>query len=163
MSTIGRPTRLTAKEMDRDVKFYWKRNVGIMECCSRLNLSSRAVASRYKKWDDILTKREDKLFLETQDKAKNRALASLDTQMTELIAVQQAVNKSVTDITNPTFNEIRADLRAKISWMLFDMADKKASLEMTPTVASRVKQEVKLLIDKYQKQPITEQELDTGK
>lgn len=168
MSTAGRPEVPKSKQMDRDIKFYWKSMIGIMECCSRTGYSSRTVSSRYRMWDEQIKNRQDKQFLESQDRTKNRALEALDKQMTEVLAVQQTVANWVLNHTGEKFPQASLDdhqleLRIKVANMLFEMTDKKASLELTPTLAQKVKEEVQKLVDKYASRPISNEQLSDGR
>lgn len=161
--SAGRPTRKTKKMIDKEVRFYYERDVGINEAMTKSGHSFRTIQTRYAKWDKLLREREDKSFLESQDTKKNRAILALDKQLVEVIAVQQEINKMINDLKNPAMDQLKSELRAKLAWMIFEMTDKKAALEMTPTTASRVKREVQELIDRYQKSPYSERELENSK
>jgi len=163
MSEGGRPPRKRKKDIDTAVRFYWVRDIGITECMDRTKFANKTVRTRYEKWDKVLIDRKDEKFLDAQDKAKERALLALDIQITELLSVQQGINKILTNIENPNYTELRAEIRSKVAWMLFDMTDRKASLKMTPSVASRVRIEVRELIERYQNQPVDRRHLEAGK
>jgi len=122
-----------------------------MECVLKTGYSSRTVSKRYDKWDKLLKDRQDVKFLEQQDKAKARALLALDKQILVMLELQSKAESEKTEV------------KARLAWMIFEMTDKKTALELAPTVASKVKQEVNELIEKYQKLPLTERELQDSK
>lgn len=159
MSIQGHPTKPESKQLDTDIHFYWARNIGIAECMDRSGHSFRSIRSRYDKWDKRMEKQRETKFLVQQERGKDRALHALDKQLVELISVQQEVITTIANIKKPTPDQQQHDLRTKLAWMIFDLTDRRASLDLTPAVAAKVKQEVKELIEKYQKQPLAEPEL----
>lgn len=163
MATEGRPSKNRSKEIDDEIRFYYERGIDEMEVVNRTKHTWRTVNARYEKWDKLLSDRTDKVFLEKQDHAKARALNALDKQIVELLSIQQVAIKDVARLENPTYEQIKGDVRKALAWMIFDLTDRKAALAMTPTVAARVKQEVKELIDKYQKRELTEQTVSNSK
>lgn len=148
----GRPDRKSAQEVDKEIRKYFESDIGIMACHYQTGYSTKTISTRYESWDKLLKDRDDIKFLDQQDKAKARALLALDNQIIEVSKLQELLKESA-----------NVTLRARVSIILFDMIDRKASLEFTPTVATRVKQEVNELIEKFQKRPITERELQAGK
>ncbi len=159
----GRPTKVTSKMIDDEIQFYYERNIGEMEAVSKTKHSWRTVHARYEKLDKLMQERKDTKFLRMQDATKEKALMSLDKQLIELITLQQQIITSVNRIKNPSLNDLQMDMRTKLAWMIFDFSDKKASLQMNPTVTEKVKEEIRILIDKYQNQPLTEPEQQAGK
>ncbi|MCK5600927.1 hypothetical protein KAR91_03600 [Candidatus Pacearchaeota archaeon] len=159
MANEGRPPKSRSKEIDDELKFYFDRGIDEMEVVSRTKHTWRTIHSRYEKWNQLLQDRKDEKFLLEQDNAKIRALAALDKQIVELISLQQIIIKDVASHgENPTFEQSRVAERKALSWMIFDLTDRKTALKLMPSVADKVKQEVKELIAKYQKLPLTQVE-----
>jgi len=95
---------------------------------------------------------------------------ALDIQLLEVLKIQSQVKKSIqrkeemyqkaledgdrkkASELMPTINDIQPYLGIKLASVIFDMLDTKASLLMTPTIADKVKTEVKQLIEKTQQQ-----------
>jgi len=148
----GRPIRQSELEVNKTIRENFEAGIGIMAVHYTTGYCTRTISKRYDKWNKLLKEREDVQFLQRQDEAKAHALLALDKQILEVLELQKLLKES------PNLS-----LRLKVADVLFDMTDRKASLEFTPTIASRVKAEVKELIAKYQKQPLTERELQTGK
>ncbi len=165
MASAGHPTKQRQLEMDETIRFYFERDIGIWECNRKTGLSFRTVKARYNKFAKLLENQHDKKFLTEQERSKRQALTAFDKQLIELINIQQQIlqgvdkaQKEAKDANRPMEKkEIQPDIRAKLSWMIGDMTDKKAGLEMTPTVAEKVRKEVKDYIEKFQQQDYTEQ------
>ena len=162
MSARGQPTHNTQAKTNDTIRFYFERGIGETECSAKTGYSWRTVHARYQKWFDLINSRKDEQFLLEQDKAKAQALMALDKQITELLSIQQQISQGVIQAQGQAEKakrpmvkaEIEATMRAKLSWLIADITDKKAALAMTPTVAEKVRQEVQAYIDKYQKQPV---------
>jgi len=149
----GRPDRQSAQAVNDEIRERFEAGIGIMAVHYELGYSTRTISKRFDKWNKLLKERDDIKFLQRQDEAKARALLALDKQIVEVLKLQKIVSDQ----------DDKVSLRAKLAYILFEMTDRKASLEFTPTIAVRVKQEVNELIERYQKLPVTERELQAGK
>lgn len=160
MATEGRPPKTVSEMIDDEIQFYFTSGIDEMQVVARTHHTWRTVHSRYAKWNKLLTERKNKSFIEGQDQAKERALAALDKQIVELLALQQITIAEVAklDLKDPTFEQSKGEIRKGLAWMIFDLLDRKSALKLMPSVAEKVKQEVKELIDKYQRQPLTKEQ-----
>ena len=165
MSTVGRPTVQESAETDKLLRVLYEGDVGIMAASQKTGHSPKTVSKRYKQWDKELAGSNSRKFLNRQHRAKDQALLALDKQLIELITIQQQViervvaNQAIAKKQNRAMSddEIKSESRIKISWHISDLTDKKTALEMTPTVADRVKTEVDKFIARAQKRPLTRQ------
>lgn len=165
MSTVGRPTIQESAETDKLLRVLYEADVGIMASSQKTGHSPKTVSKRYKQWDKELAGTNSKKFLARQHRAKDQALLALDKQLIELITIQQQIIERViadqalakNQKRAMTNDEIKSEMRIKISWHISDLTDKKTALEMTPTVADRVKTEVEKYIARAQKRPLTKE------
>jgi len=171
MSVVDTPPPTVREMRDQQVKFYFERGIGPMEAVTRTGLTYQIVHSRYERWFKQIEHRRDKKFLIEQERGKSQALLALDKQITELLSIQQQIvqrvgfaEKNAKDEKRVmTNNEIQPTIRSKLSWLIADITDKKASLQMTPATATRVREEVSEYIDSLQKQSYTQEIKSDGR